>query len=123
VDWILIVPLAAFALLALAGWLVVWHNASDYSTVKADYSNVKAQRDRLNTRNAELCLANVQQSERIVQLQDQLAESEDSVQWLIDEVVRLQKSADHATIPLAETVQPDPEPVKPVRSRKKAGTA
>jgi peptidoglycan hydrolase CwlO-like protein len=50
-------------------------------------------------------------------MKESLKVAQAEVEHLLEEVARLQKSADHATIPLVESVTPEP----PKRTRKKAG--
>lgn len=55
----------------------------------------------------------------LANVRDQRDVAQAEVERLLEEVARLQKSADHATIPLAEDAKPEP----PKRTRKKAGTS
>ena len=53
-EWILIVPMLAFALLALAGWLVAWKTQRNFTLALMHYTAVQEEKTLLYSQNADL---------------------------------------------------------------------
>lgn len=87
-EWILLVPMLAFAVLALAGWLVAWRMQRDLNMALAGYTAIKEEKKLLYAQNADLreacqeCRAEV----------ENLRHERDTVQLQLDEALLVPKA-------------------------------
>jgi chromosome segregation ATPase len=135
VNWIVIGPivaltLAIFATSAALGSRRGYRHGmqafeAEYKALNVEHGVAVVKADGLEQdleRVQRLCKIAQEQREKLNRENDALHKHFEIMKEALNvaqaEVARLQKSADHATIPLAEAVKPEPK-----RTRKKAGTS